>query len=315
MTTENRTLAYRRFARTLKTVSLACVAACSMVSCYNETIPPQSEFDTPLLISAGVGQLPSRNAVTGNVLGSGSSIGVTVVDKSGTDYQEQGYHNVCYTASTGSDGSQQWTSTDPIMLSGESGTLYAYYPYRANTDIENINIDLAGDGVEDWMYATEVTELSSDNSHAQIKLNHALAKLKISLVKGNFVGEGKVSTIALTSTTAATGATLNARTGQLSNIKSAGTKLVYPVNQNLSDVPVEVDMLFVPTQQEANIKIDVTVDNKHYTATSTTSVTTTSGQSYSYTLVQNNVKLEISRVTVTPWHDNPQGTLETDKVK
>ena len=315
MTTENRTWIYSSAKNLLRNMVLICSASFAMVSCQNEQIAPQDEFDTPLVISTGVGMYPARSVVTGNTLDNGSSIGVTVVDKNGSKYETQDYNNVRYTASKASDGSQKWDTTTPIMLSGETGTLYAYYPYRADIDIENISIDLKEDEVVDWMYATEITSLDNQNAHAQIKLNHALAKLKVSLVKGNFVGSGNVASISLTSGGAATAAVLNARTGQLKNVSSAGTKLVYPVNETLDDEPLELNLLFVPTSQSSTVKIDVVVDNRNYTATASTTIKPEAGQSYNYTLIQNSTKLEMSQVTVTPWQENPNETLETDKVK
>lgn len=315
MTTENSNSAYRPWMRLLRRMMLACTSALTIISCQNESVPSPDIFDTPLVISANVGGYPGRSVVTGNTLANGASIGVTVVDAGDSDYQKQNYNNVCYTASVGTGGSQQWSTTTPIMLSGEAGTLYAYYPYKPDIDIENIGINLMDNEVVDWMYATKISNLSNDNSHAQIKLNHALAKLKVSLVKGNFVGTGKVTNISLTSGSAAMGATLNAKTGKLSNLTSTGTKLNYSINETLGDEPVELNLLFVPTNQTATVKIDVVVDNRHYTATADGTITSESGQSYNYTLIQNSTKVEISQVTVMPWTDNPQGTLESEKVK
>lgn len=314
MTEEYNRFTYSRWKWMLKTLPVACLAMLSLPGCQNDEIASK-EVETPLVIATGVGVVPSRAVVTGNTLPNGSQIGVTVVDETGTGYQEQNYENVCYTSSKNSEGAQVWSTTTPVMLSGESGTLYAYYPWREDVDMENITIDLMEDEVIDWMYAQKVSDLTNQNAHAQVKMNHALAMMDISLMKGNFVGEGKVTSISLTSNTAAMAATLNAKTGKLSNVLNAGSKLVYTVDETLSDEPVNLHLLFVPTEQEANIKIDVIVDDRNFTATTSNKVTTQSGQSYSYTLVQHSTKLEVSQVTVTPWNDNPQGELDTEKVK
>lgn len=282
-------------------------------SCQKEETVLPDNGTAELEILTRLVENTSRNAIMGNSLPDGTSIGVVMVDEDEEDYQGLGYNNVRYTANS-EDGSQKWNATNGVTLSGESATLYAYHPWKDNVDIEKITVDLS-ESQDDWMYATPVTGLSNTNSTALIEMKHALANMRISLVKGDFAGNGKVSKISLTSQGIASQATLNGKTGELSAIQQQGTTLDCGVNATISDEPVELNVLFVPTETEDTpIKVDITVDDKVYTITSP-EVTTEAGTSINFTLIQNSVMLVMDKVTVTPWTEALNETLEVDKKK
>ena len=284
------------------------------VSCMNEeTVLPEAPT-ARLEISAKVTSTVSRNAVKGTSLPDGSQIGVMVVDDGDSDYQDKSYDNVCYTASR-INGTQKWSTTTDVSLSGEAATLYAYHPWKEGLDIENIPVNLAATQ-EDWMYATPVKGLDNSNYQAQIQLNHALANMNISLVKGNFKGAGKVSKVKLESEGIASAATLNAKTGELTAIQHQGEVLEVTCDGTLGNEPLEMDILFIPTEEENTpIKVDVTIDNKDYTVTSGP-VTSQAGTSVNFTLIHNSVELVLTGVSVTPWTDvSKNDDLELHKPK
>ena len=294
-------------------VPLFFFSACVLTGCQDTEESPVDEHKEKLTFSTCIGKNESRATVTGNNLENGMKIGVTVVDENSNNYQGINYNNVCYTAST-LNGKQVWTADKDIMLSGVDGTLYAYYPYDENIDMQNISIDLVKKEQVDWLYAKKIDGLSNNNHVTQIRLQHALANMSISLVKGDFVGNGKISKVALTSGAVAMSASLNARTGELTNQQMVGQKLEYKVQENLSDEPVNINVLFVPTETENTVTVEVTVDNRAYEI-ETPTVKTEQGTSYNYTLIQNSTRLELGSITVTPWADKPQGSLEVNKVR
>lgn len=297
----------------LRLVPVCFFSVCALTACQDTEDTPVDKRTEPLTFSTYIGKKDSRAVVTGNSLSDGMKIGVTVVDAGDKTYQDIDYNNVCYTAST-VDGKQVWTADKDIMLSGVEGTLYAYYPYNKDIDMQNISIDLLKDGQVDWLYAKKVEGLSNDNHVTQVKLHHALANMNISLVKGDFLGEGKISKVALTSGAVAMSATLNARTGELTNQQMVGQTLEYAVDEKLDDKPVSINVLFVPTETENTVTVEVTVDNRTYEIESPT-VKTEQGISYNYTLIQHSTLLEFGAITVTPWAEKPQGTLDVDKVR
>lgn len=296
-----------------RVLPICCMTMILNTSCQNEDNVLHEEGIAKLKIVTEVAESTSRNAIMGNSLPDGTSIGVVMVDDDDEDYQGLGYNNVRYTAVT-VDGSQKWDATNGVTLSGENATLYAYHPWKDNVDIEKISVDLAG-SQDDWMYATKVTGLSNTNSTALIEMHHALSNMRITLVKGDFVGTGNVSKITLTSQGIASQATLNGKTGELSGIQQQGAALDCSVKGTISDEPLELNVLFVPTETEDTpIKVDITVDNKVYTITSP-EVTTEAGTSINFTLIQNSVMLVMDGVTVTPWSQVPNQSLDADKKK
>lgn len=296
-----------------RVLPICCMTMILNTSCQNEDNVLPEEGIAKLKIVTEVVESTSRNAIMGNSLPDGTSIGVVMVDDDDEDYQGLGYNNVRYTAVT-VDGSQKWEATNGVTLSGENATLYAYHPWKDNVDIEKISVDLAG-SQDDWMYATKVTGLSNTNSTALIEMHHALSNMRITLVKGDFVGTGNVSKITLTSQGIASQATLNGKTGELSGIQQQGAALDCSVKGTISDEPLELNVLFVPTETEDTpIKVDITVDNKVYTITSP-EVTTEAGTSINFTLIQNSVMLVMDGVTVTPWSPVPNQSLDADKKK
>ena len=302
-----------RWTKMLRLVPVCVFSVCVFTACQDTEDTPVDDRTEPLSFSTCIGKKDSRSVVTGNNLGDGMKIGVTVVDAGDETYEDIDYNNVCYTAST-VDGKQVWTGDKDIMLSGVEGTLYAYYPFDKNIDMQNISIDLLKDGQVDWLYAKKVEGLSNDNHVTRVTLQHALANMNISLVKGDFMGEGKISKVALTSGAVALAATLNARTGELTNLQMVGQTLEYAVNEKLADEPVSINILFVPTETENTVTVEVTVDNRTYEIESPT-VKTEQGTSYNYTLVQHSRLLEFGSITVTPWAEKPQGTMDVDKVR
>ena len=296
-------------------LTLLCFLFLTVTGCQDTEDSPVDDRTEKLIISTSVGNMSSRGAIKTNNLADGKQIGVTVVDAGDEVYQKKDFNNVCYTAQT-VNGTQQWLPEEgkDIMLGGVEGTLYAYYPWKEGLDIENIGIDLTEGKQVDWLYATKIEKLSNTNNKVQIKMNHALANMNISLVKGQYIGKGKVSKITFTSDAIASGATMNAKTGQLDDFQDAGVTFEYEVDAQLNDEPVQINVLFVPTEAHEPITVKITVDNKTYTVESEP-VNTQSGASYNYTLIQHAEKLEMTNLTVTPWNDKPQGTLEVDKKK
>lgn len=283
-------------------------------SCQNEEMTPEKPQEAKLEIVTRIRNAVTRNVITGNTLPNGSSIGVMVVDATGTSYQDQVYNNVCYTAQAGSEG-QEWVAQDGISLSGETAKLYAYHPWKPDTDIESIPVDLST-AQDDWMYATPVEGLNNTNHTAQIELKHALSNMRITLVKGNYVGTGKVSKVALVSEGMAVKAMLNAKTGALTGVQQQGESIVSNMNEQIGDEPLTIDLLFVPTTEtDTPVKVDVTVDNTVYTVTSEP-VTTQPGTQLNFSLIQNSTMLALGQVSVTPWTEIPkQEDMELEKVK
>ena len=282
-------------------------------ACTDDTEQFGIHNGTPLNINVGVNTTESRAIITGNSLPEGSQIGVTVVDQSGNGYQDQNYNNVCYQAVT-EDGSQKWRvqSRSDILLSGEAGTLYAYYPWSsAVSDIKQIAVNMDETDQKDWMVAQPVTNLSDAQATAAVKMEHMLTNFKLSFYKDNYSGKGEVTAVTIRSNGFATTATLDATTGAFTAYGDAHT-LTRPFATTLGTdkaAAAPCNIMVVPNTVAAPVTVSVTVDGKTYSSV-TSSLTLAKAKSYNYAMKLSSTGLDIAEVTLTDWNTRDLGETE-----
>ena len=282
-------------------------------ACTDDTENFGSHNGTPLNINVGVNTTESRAIITGNSLPEGSQIGVTVVDQSGNGYQDQNYNNVCYQAVT-EDGSQKWKvqSRSDILLSGEAGTLYAYYPWSsAVSDIKQIAVNMDETDQKDWMVAQPVTNLSDAQATAAVKMEHMLTNFKLSFYKDNYSGKGEVTAVTIRSNGFATTGTLDATTGAFTAYGDAHT-LTRPFATTLGTdkaAAAPCNIMVVPNTVAAPVTVSVTVDGKTYSSV-TSSLTLAKAKSYNYAMKLSSTGLDITEVTLTDWNTEDLGETE-----
>ena len=281
-------------------------------ACTDETEQIGIHNGTPIDINVGV-NTESRAVITGNSLPDGSQIGVTVVDKTGTGYQSQDYNNVCYQA-VNEDGAQIWKvqSRGDILLSGETGTLYAYYPWaEAVNNIKQIAVDVDEGDQKDWMVAQPVTDLSDAQATAAIKMQHMLSNFKLSFYKDNYSGKGVVSAVTIRSNGFATTGTLDATTGAFTGYGDTHT-LTREFATTLGTDKASAapcNIMVVPNTVAAPVTVCVTVDGKTYSSV-TSSLALAKGKSYNYAMKLSSTGLDITEVSVTDWQTRDLGETE-----
>ena len=194
-------------------------------------------------------QTVTRAMIKESRLPNPSSVGITVRDSYGA-YAGAEYTNIKYTSKDVS-GAQVWECDSPIMLSPQTGTLYSYYPYaEACTDISAISIRANSTVQTDFMWGTPVS-VSKDNRHASIKMNHALAAVRITYVRGTYSGTGTVSKVSFGGNCSAVAGTLDATDGSISNLAGKGTMLTPPqITPTLSSTLQEFALLVIPTGEK-----------------------------------------------------------------
>ncbi|MBQ8189270.1 MAG: fimbrillin family protein, partial [Lachnospiraceae bacterium] len=192
------------------------------------------------------------------------------------------------------------------------GTLYAYYPHDGNVDISAIPVDMTAADQTDWLYATPVTDVNEDKASVAVTLNHALANINVSLVKGSYVGTGNVTAISVKSDGIAPKGTFNAAqaTPDYTAFEDEGAALERTVTTTLGGSAT--DIMVVPTGSSATITFNVTVDGTVFTATSA-AVELEKGSSYKYTLTLNSTFMGVSDVSVTPWNPVTKESLTLEK--
>lgn len=265
-----------------------------------------------LTMSTGIS---TKALVKGTRLPDPSSVGITVRDPYGA-YTGDAYTNVQYT-SRDESGKQVWESDSPVLLSMQSGTVYSYYPYaEAFTDITNIPIRANSTVQTDFMWGTPVSA-SMDNRTASVVLNHALAAVKITFIRGTYSGEGKVTNVSFGGNCIATVGYLNATDGTISNLLGKGVMIAPAFTETtLSSTLRETEILVIPTG-ESQGKIVITIDGTDFTL-EFNDIALSQGEVTQFHLTVNDGELALSDITVKEWTYTESETAEikvSDKVK
>ena len=275
--------------------------------------PTPSDPAVPLEISMSTAEL-TKGLIKDTRLPDGSSVGITIKDDYGV-YTGELFTNVKYTAELES-GNQVWSSDSPVMLSSETGTAYAYYPYaEACTDITAISIRANSTVQTDFMWGIPVS-VSKDNRKATLVMKHALAAVRITYVRGTYSGAGNVSKVSFGGNCIAVAGTLDATDGSLSDLAGKGTMLTPPqITTTLSSTLHEFELIVIPSGEKQG-KIVITIDGKDYTL-EFEDIDLRQGQITQFHLTVNDGELSLSDITVSEWTyaDSKDTAIKvTDKV-
>ena len=263
---------------------------------------------TPLQLNVKTATIQSRGLIESATLPDGSQIGITLA---GDVYSE--YDNTVFTAST-VNGKQQWNSTKEVLLTSEESVLFSYYPWKEGTDYNAIEIETASQ--TDYLYGTPVESVSEDNANPTITLNHALANINLTFVKGTYVGEGDVTEVSVYGDGIATGGTFDASITQSyipgEPLTGVGEKVTVTTATELDGDAVNI--MVVPVNVSKSFTVTATIDGVDYTV-STSAVQLEMGNSYKYTLTLNSTMMGVSEVAVTQWNPVTKDNLILEKDK
>ena len=278
-------------------ISAACLIA-ALASCNQVEVPEYQPMSLDIAVTTVA---ETKGLVTGTTLPSGSSVGLFVTDQTGITYDGVEVSNVKYTAA-GEGASQTWSAVSDIMLSGTKGTLKGYYPYSESvTDITAIPVKATSEIQNDWMWATPVRNLNYKYYNATVKMNHALAAVRLSVIRKTATDEAEITSITFKSDAAAREAVLNATNGALSSISGAGEKYTAKETFTASDTKKSFDFITVPAGVSAPIAVELTVNGSMMSAESDP-VLLEAGNLYEYTLVISvNEGLSMNTLSVTEW--------------
>lgn len=221
-------------------------------------------------------------------------------------YGDTGCSNVEYSYNE-TDG--KWTAGTPIKVGGEPGCLYGYYPYNSSvTDIKSIPVASSLDG-DDVMYATKQTVTDETASQTAIRMNHALARITITVVnKGYTLGEGVLSSIKFSGAEASMSGILDATSGIISGTMKADVILDVPSGKQLITAEGTVyECLLVPSEEESLVQtLDLTLnidgDDKTTILSGDTGVTIARNTKSNITLALSNSGISVQTVSVEDWN-------------
>ena len=285
-------------------LSLLLISACTTFTACNEETEDVFNTQSKLNLKVQTAAIETRGLIESATLPDASQIGLMLVDASGTTYDTKTYNNIKATASTGKTP-QTWTLDSQVLLSSTDGTLYGYYPYNSSvTDLTKVPVSA---GETDYMYATPAEGLNDGSYNANVTMNHALAAIRLKIVRGTYTAAGSVTNLAIKGDNIATSATLNAKTGTLTSPTGAGTAINKTVTQTLSSSAQTTDFIFVPvTGSSAQPTFTATIDGKDYVATAG-ATSFAQGNLYEYTLTIDAKAITLSDVKVGDWSYNQSG--------
>ena len=285
-------------------LALLLISACTTFTACNEETEDVFNTQSKLNLKVQTAAIKTRGLIESATLPDASQIGLMLVDASGTTYDTKTYNNIKATASTGKTP-QTWTLDSQVLLSSTDGTLYGYYPYNSSvTDLTKVPVNA---GETDYMYATPAEELNDGSYNANVTMNHALAAIRLKIVRGTYTAAGSVTNLAIKGDNIATSATLNAKTGTLTSPTGAGTAINKTVTQTLSSSAQTTDFIFVPvTGSSAQPTFTATIDGKDYVATAG-ATSFAQGNLYEYTLTIDAKAITLSDVKVGDWSYNQSG--------
>ena len=283
-----------------KIILPAVLAIISLSSCQEEVILPEPEAHEelfPLELSMTTATL-TKGLIKDAKLPDGASVGITVKDSYGV-YTGELFTNIKYTAKTES-GKQVWSSDSPVMLSSETGTAYAYYPYNsAIEDITAVTVKATSSIQLDCMWGQPVS-VSKDSRNARFTMKHALAAVKITYVRGSYTGEGKVTKVSFGGSCIGTAGYLDITDGTLHTIIGKGGTVSPAITATtLSSTLQESEIIVIPTGEKQG-KIVITIDGKDYTL-EFGDIDLRQGQITQFHLTVNDGELSLSDITVSEW--------------
>ncbi|MCQ2067479.1 MAG: hypothetical protein MJY68_00015 [Bacteroidaceae bacterium] len=297
-----------------KHLSLAFAAAAALLAgCAKSPIEEvkTSEQFTDLEL-AYVGATETKAAIDGTNFPEDGEIGLFLFKDQAatTPYGQSGYTNVKYSYNS---NKSKWTADPSIKVGSTPGYLYGYYPYKADTQEQPINVkaipvasSLNGDDV---MYASHqeqpITDLTAANT--SITMNHALARVTITVTNNGYIGKAELSKIKFSGAKIAQEGTLNALDGKITATNSDVTLDVPTANQTITVTGTTYECLLVPSEKEESkqtVKLTLTIDgiDKVATLSGNNGVIIAQNTKSNITITLSNKGISVQTVSVENWN-------------
>ena len=202
----------------------------------------------------------SGETLPGDEAAKGIGLFVTASDGSAYDGKTSGYSNVKYAY-----GNEKWSAASPIYLSNTTGKLYGYFPYNADaTDLTAIPVESSLNGT-DYLYATS-QDVSFSNKSVNLEMNHALARLHLTIKKGDkYLSDCNLTKISIKSTAIDANGTMDITTGIVTSSKAADATGTFELTGSdaVTSSGIEKDILLVPAntgEGKKDLTLTLTID-------------------------------------------------------
>lgn len=216
-----------------------------------------------------VGSTEVKSVIDGTTFPPDGEIGLFLFgDEQATKAYGTGYENIRYAYNS---DKKKWTASPSIKVGSTPGYLYGYYPYKSgNTDVKEIPVASSLNG-DDVMYATPVKDVTDATaSQTSITMNHALARVSITIKNNGYTGDAKLSKIKFEGAKTAENGTLNALDGTITATQSDVTLDIIGEAQTITATGTTYECLLVPSGKDESkqaVDLTLTIDDKDMTAT------------------------------------------------
>lgn len=251
-----------------------------------------------------VGQ--SRTIIKENVLPTGSMIGIFVDDGSG-DYMGKNFKNIPYIADVSDNGEKQsWHTDRQVDLLEPEATVYAYYPYQNNVEINTgIPVDVKDMSGQDLMIAEINRNINYWNPTVSLNMKHALALMVVQLQFETYSYDVDVTDICIYGAGIGTSAVVDLKDGSLKDLAGKGDVFEMNGTQTLSRQPIVLEFIFVPDESETdrNVSIVVQAGGNEYTVQTSFKDGWKQGYAYRIPLVFKNCRIEVHDTQIHDFND------------
>ena len=306
--------------------AIILLAALSLTGC-SKTEEFEHNPDNALQIESVSGISPfalmqepaSKAVITGETLpseeaGNGIGLFVTATDGTAYDCKTTGYSNVKYAYS-----SEKWSATSPIYLSNTTGKLYGYFPY--NVDAANLTAIPVVSSLNgtDYLYATS-QDVSFSNKSVNLQMNHALARLHLTIKKGDkYLSDCSLTKIVLQSKAIDANGTMDITTGTITATKAADATGTFELTGSdaVTTAGIEKDILLVPadnSEGKKDITLTLTIDgvDAEVKFTADKGLDIRSGIQCNATLTIEDTGIKVTGVGVGVWGDGGSQSVEVE---
>mgnify|MGYP003308888201 CR=1 FL=1 len=312
--------------------ALAITAFVILTGCAKENGAKPDSWTDLEIASVSSESSPSKTVIDGTTFPTNKgSIGLFLFkDAAATTYygtSDTGYKNVSYSWNS---TKSKWTANPSIKVGSTTGYLYGYFPYiETNTDIKAIPVTSTLNG-DDVMYVSKQTVTDKTAAGTSIVMNHALARIALTVTKSDYTGEAKLTNINFTNAEGtadadkvkiASSGTLNAVDGTINATIADAVSFNVPSGEQEinADTGTTYECLLVPsapvdTRQTVILTLKIDSDDKSIELSGDNGVIIKSGVKSTISITLSNTGLAVSSVSITDWGTGTvhEGTIGGD---
>lgn len=176
------------------------------------------------------------------------------------DEQERRYNDCpCSINNPATYQGGEWQLKHPVELSEESCYIYAYYPYSSSANDSRI-LPVESQSQTDYLYSVALSANRTAPS-PRLQMRHALSLIRIQLLRGDYVGAGRVGEVYLHGIYRE--GNLDLRSGRIDPIGTRSDEVHSFQTQLGEEQAIDLPILVIPQSCEG-VDIRFTIDGSNY---------------------------------------------------